>query len=611
MDAEAFLEDGVNALQKALTGLAKVKVFNSEDFETDMDKYLAPGESKIKKAIPPHSSDCRYEFDSMDDEIASSVDSCDFWTYCKTFLPKKKSWGKVLSADQVLSFSKSMSGTIQKLNDEIKELAEKNFKRITYIMTESLTKAQVIDLIKKMIKAGIKNADELKNEFYMQIIKQIRNNTSAESQYQGWAILASYACFFAPSEDLCHPILNYLKFIANNHPDDEIQVWARFSFSRILNCFVAGPRQTLASTFELEYIRDHRKIPFTISFCSRGSIEVFVENYQTVGDLKDIVIEKLGLDKEKRALYGFMEQTFRPDRIEECFVEDFVNVCDIISSWEHESYFYRKTNGGTPYIATFKLCFKLKHGFPLEEGSNLELNMHYNESCYLFRNLHYESSFDDLIMACALDLQIRCGDWNEDLQTYIVDSNYDRISNFRCKFEEERTEEQCIEALSEKYQSLSGKKRNEAKKEFTDLVKSYDKMGYVFFNVKIQESSNLDEELPERMIVGLREDGMTFFDTHYKLVKKMNYNEIFKWGYSETTMVLLYGTEDTPSKLVFRTFQGTALVHTMTSFVGLQIGKNPKPNLLVQTNMRHTNREKVFFKRVSIFVQFKAPEEVA
>jgi len=112
MDAEAFLEDGVNALQKALTGLAKVKVFNSEDFETDMDKILAPGESKIKKAIPPHSSDCRYEFDSMDDEIASSVDSCDFWTYCKTFLPKKKSWGKVLSADQVLSFSKSMSGTI-------------------------------------------------------------------------------------------------------------------------------------------------------------------------------------------------------------------------------------------------------------------------------------------------------------------------------------------------------------------------------------------------------------------------------------------------------------------------------------------------------------------
>lgn len=539
MDAEAFLEEGVNAFSKALFGLAKVKVYNSEEFETDMDKCMAPSDSKIKKAIPPHSSDCRYEFENVDDEIASSVDSCDFWTYCKTFLPKKKSWGKVLSADQVLSFSKSMSGTILELNDEIKELAEKNFKRITYIMTESLTKAQVIDLIKKMIKAGIKNADDLKNEFYFQVIKQIRNNTSAESQYQGWAILASYACFFAPSEETCHPILNYLKFISMNHPDDDVQIWARFAFSRILNCYVSGPRLTLASTFELEYIRDHRKIPFTISFFTGGSIEVFVENYQTVGDLKDIVIEKLGLDKEKRAMYGFMEETVREDRIEECYVEDFVSVCDIISSWEHESHFYRKTNGGTPYIATFKLMFKMKHQVELEEGSNLELNMMFNEACYLFKNLHFSCSHEDLIHLTALDLQIRCGDWNEDLQTFIIANYYDRIANFVSKFEE--SEETVLEELTEKYKGLSGKKRNEAKKEMIDVVNTYDKARYVFFNVKIQENTNEEDDLPERLVVGLREDGMTFFDNTDKVIKKMEFSEIFKWGYSETTMVILYG----------------------------------------------------------------------
>lgn len=142
-----------------------------------------------------------------------------------------------------------------------------------------------------------------------------------------------------------------------------------------------------------------------------------------------------------------------------------------------------------------------------------------------------------------------------------------------------------------------------------DLVKNYDKSGYVFFNIKLQESTGEEDELPERMIVGLREDGMSFFSPDYEFIKKMDYNEIFKWGYSETTMVLLHGEEDSPKKLIFKTFQGTAMVHTMTSFVGLLIGKNPKPNLLIQTNMRHTNREKVFFKRVSIFIQAKAEVE--
>merc|ERR1712066_1056652 len=111
------------------------------------------------------------------------------------------------------------------------------------------------------------------------------------------------------------------------------------------------------------------------------------------------------------------------------------------------------------------------------------------------------------------------------------------------------------------------------------------------------------------MIIGLRDDGMSFFDQDYQFVRKLEYGDIFKWGYSETTLVLLYGSEDCPSKIVLRTFQGTAMVHTLTSFVSLKLGKNPKPNTYMQSNMRQTNRETVFFKRVSTFRQTQAEEE--
>jgi len=189
-------------------------------------------------------------------------------------------------------------------------------------------------------------------------------------------ILFSYTSFFPPSDEACHPILNYLKFITENHPDEIIQSWARFSFSRMVICYLGGGRQVLASTFELEYMRDQTKIPFTINFCSGGIIELFIENYTTVGDLLDIVMEQLSIDKSRRMFYGFLEQTERPDRIDECYVEEFVNVCDLVSSWEHESHFYKKVLGGTPYNATFKLMFKLKYKYPMEDAvEGLEANI--------------------------------------------------------------------------------------------------------------------------------------------------------------------------------------------------------------------------------------------
>ena len=182
------------------------------------------------------------------------------------------------------------------------------------MMSEDLTDEQVIDLTKKMLKAALKNTDELKDEMYFQVIKQIRNNESVESQYKGWKILASYASFFAPSADSVGPVLYYLKHMAQNHPDDEIQVWARYSFVRIVQCKNNGMRQVLPSDFELRFIRDHKKIPFTVHFFSGGCLDMHVENYTLLEEVKEDIMDLLGLDKSEKYKYSFFEQSIRPDR---------------------------------------------------------------------------------------------------------------------------------------------------------------------------------------------------------------------------------------------------------------------------------------------------------
>jgi len=309
-------------------------------------------------------------------------------------------------------------------------------------------------------------------------------------------------------------------------------------------------------------------------------------------------------------MYGFLEECVRPDRIDESYVEEFVNVCDLVSSWEHESHFYKKVLGGTPYNATFRVYFKLKHHYEVEGESNEKLNMMFNEAMYLWKGLHFNPEIEQLMELCALDLQIRYGDHNETMQTYVVNAYYDKIPNFACKYAS-IVEGKIIDMLGEQYLGLAEMTRNDAKQKFVDLVNTYNMTGYCLYACKFVEAENCDETLPPKVIIGVRDDGLKVFDMNYLEVLHLNFKDIFKWGYSETTFVLLYGDQSCPSKLTFKSYQGTAITHTVTSFVNLKLGLNPKPNLLMQANMRQTNREKVFFKRVSIFRQAQNPEKEA
>jgi len=97
-----------------------------------------------------------------------------------------------------------------------------------------------------------------------------------------------------------------------------------------------------------------------------------------------------------------------------------------------------------------------------------------------------------------LDLQIKSGDWDKDKETYVINNYFDKIPNYDCKFSRNLKDEKIIEQLSQEYQNLSGKKRNEAKQDFIDLMKMtkprrVTTFGNILFAVKFQEMENCPE----------------------------------------------------------------------------------------------------------------------
>ena len=107
-----------------------------------------------------------------------------------------------------------MTGTILKMPSELRDIAKMTFNRITFTITEQLTRPQILDLTKKIVKAGLKNTDEIKDEIYFQLIKQVRSNTKMDSQLECWILFACVSCHFGPSYSSVYPILNYLQFIS-------------------------------------------------------------------------------------------------------------------------------------------------------------------------------------------------------------------------------------------------------------------------------------------------------------------------------------------------------------------------------------------------------------
>jgi phage terminase small subunit len=94
------------------------------------------------------------------------VDTSDFWMYCEKYVKKRKVWGKVLKTDLIMTYAKSISGPILKLPKEMSTMAKQNFKRVVYIINNKLSKQAAINLIKRMIKMGVKNSAEMRDEYF-------------------------------------------------------------------------------------------------------------------------------------------------------------------------------------------------------------------------------------------------------------------------------------------------------------------------------------------------------------------------------------------------------------------------------------------------------------
>ncbi len=110
-----------------------------------------------------------------------------------------------------------------------------------------------IDHAIKYLSLTMNSDPDLKDETYLQVLKQIKDHPEPGNMKRGWSFLSILASSFAPSPQLFYSILNFLLFEIKNNEDPEIIRRANYIFIRLVRVF-EKPRKTIPSEIEIMHI---------------------------------------------------------------------------------------------------------------------------------------------------------------------------------------------------------------------------------------------------------------------------------------------------------------------------------------------------------------------
>lgn len=301
----------------------------------------------------------RNELDTIDIEILKKIKRSHFWPFCELNVIKRQYWGKMLKVDLLMSYSKSISGPLLKLPNGMDEMAKKSFAIIKIIITRKLPRAKLIEYMKKFIKPGVKNCSQFRNEMYFQVIKQVRSNPDKSCCMRAWTLMGVMGCYLYPSQDMIFFILNYIYYVVLHHQERDVKEWAIFILKNIVKGYMTNGRNVLPSSEEIDRISKRQKLHVLIHFFTEGYMAIEFDHLDSIKDILKKICRRLEIPMSELSNFGIFEIGVKASLREECYIENFVKLADVLASWEHEKEF-RKKQLTYNEADSFKLYFKIR-----------------------------------------------------------------------------------------------------------------------------------------------------------------------------------------------------------------------------------------------------------
>jgi hypothetical protein len=431
--------------------------------------------------------------------------------------------------------------------------------------------------IKEFLDLSIKGGDELKNEAYVMIRKQLSGHPKFYNLLRGWKFLAIISSIYVPpNKTIYNMIMNFLFFTVHQETiDEQIKKHANFVFVRMVKT-KKSPRRILPSEKEIDCIEQLKSIPIKITLYSGKEETCFVESYTVMEDIKEELLKGIDMHLDRTILFSGYEICQKKDLTEERYIDDEDKICEIIALWEKEERRYKKKEDRKDI--SFKLYLKLSTFYEFDQKVDREfLSFTYHQTKYDVITGKHHLTADQIATLASLQLLDQFGSdlnsaqkaVNTTISKYVPDKYYEEVKN----------ESEIRQFILDKYNKISMCNKNEAKEMYLNEFKKANIPTFQTnqFDAEFNtHKSNNEDNIPNTCVIGIRPDGIVILDKDRNQKCFYSYDTLLNWGISQTDLILNVETNDNTRKICFITSQTKVIQNLIEIYCNLICGKTIK-----------------------------------
>ncbi|KAF5960833.1 hypothetical protein HYC85_002042 [Camellia sinensis] len=362
-----------------------------------------------------------------------------------------------------------------------------------------------IDLVGKLYKQALKRS-ELRDELFVQISKQTRNNPDRQYLIRAWELMYLCASCMPPSKDVGGYLSEYVHNVAHGvNIDADIQVLALNTLNALKHSVKAGPRHTIPGREEIEAILIGKKLTTIVFFLDETFEEI---TYSMATIVADAVEELAGIIKlSAYSSFSLFEcrKVVAGSKSPDLGNEEYIGLDDNKYIGDLLAEFKAAKDRSKGEILHCKLTFKKKLFRESDEaiGEPMFVQLSYVQLQHDYILGNYPVGRDDAAQLSALQILVEigfivspesCTDWTSLLERFLPR----QIAITRAKREWE------WDILS-RYRSMENLTKDDARQQFLRILRTLPYGNSVFFSVrKIDDPIGL---LPGRIVLGINKRG--------------------------------------------------------------------------------------------------------